>query len=456
MPSGIALSRIVRASAFVAALIFALPYPGMAHTIPDDVKIQAFVKPEGNRLYLLVRVPADTGTDVIFPERDNGILDLAHAEPTIRGAVILWLANNIDIYEGDTLLRNPRIDQALLSLQSDKSFASYDEALAHLTGPRLPDDTQVYWQQTFVDAMLSYPIQSDRSRFSFSPRFTQLALRVITDLQFLPPGGATRSYEFLDDPGLIRFEPAWYQSTEQFFKMGFSQFLAGSDYFVLLLCLMIPFRRFRALLLIAISLTIAQSITLIASAYNFAPDSLWFQPLIETLIAISIVYLALENIVGKSTLQRRRVLAFASGLALGFSYSFALTRTLQFAGSHQIDSVLSFNIGVELCQLIALALMALAADAVFRRVVDERMGTIIVSGLVLLTAWRSMLDHVERLWQYQFAWPTLTAASEASAMRGLMVILILACMVWLVFGVLGSWLKRHPGDGSAGVPQHRQ
>jgi hypothetical protein len=456
MPSGSTISHLIRASALVVGLMVSLPCAGLAHTIPDDIKVQAFVKPDGNRLYVLVRLPADTGTDIIFPERENGILDLAQAEPTIRGAVIMWLANNIDIYENDTLLRNPRIDQALLSLQSDKSFASYDEAFAHLKGPRLPNDTQVYWQQTYVDAMLEYPIQSDRARFSFRPRFTQLALRVITDLQFLPPGGATRNYEFLDDPGLIRFDPSWYESSTQFLGMGVSHFLAGTDYLVFLLCLVIPFRRFRDLLLIAISFTLAQAITLIAAAYHFVPDSLWFPPLIETLIAISIVYLALENIVGKLALQRRRIVAFATGLVLGFSYSFALMRTLQFTGSHELDSVLSFNVGIELCQLLALALMVLSLEGLFRRVVDERMGTIIVSGLVLLTAWPSMLDRGGRLWQYQFAWPAFTATSETSAMRGMMVILILAFFVWLVFGVLGSWLRRHPADSSAEVPQHRQ
>ncbi len=455
MPTRVGISRATRAVALVAALIFALPRAGAAHTIPDDIKVQAFVKPEGNRLYLLVRVPADTGTDVIFPEKENGILDLAHAEPVIRGAVIQWLANNIDIYENGTLLRNPRIDQALISLQSDKSFASYPEALAHLNGPRLPDDTQVYWQQTYVDSMLEYPIQSDQSSFSFHPRFNQLALRVVSNLEFLPVSGPTRSYEFIDDPGLIQFEPSWFQSFEQFFRMGFSQYLAVADYAIFLLCLVIPFRNFRALLLLAISFTLAQSIALIASAYHFAPDALWFPPLIDTLIAVGIVYLALENIIGKITLQRRRILAFGFGLALGFSYSFALTPSLQFAVSHPVDAILSFNFGVELCQLLALVLMVLALEALFRRVVEERMGAIIVSGLVLLTAWRSMLDRGERLWQYQFTWPTLTASSEAATMRALMVILILVFLVWLVFGVLGSWLKRHPSDSSASVPQNR-
>jgi hypothetical protein len=99
--------------------------------------------------------------------------------------------------------------------------------------------------------------------------------------------------------------------------------------------------------------------------------------------------------------------------------------------------------------------MVLALEALFHRIVEERMGTIIISGLVLLTAWRSMLDRGERLWQYQFTWPTLTAASEAATLRAMMVILIFVFLVWLVFGVLGAWLKRHPGDSSASVPQNR-
>ena len=45
------------------------------------------------------------------------------------------------------------------------------------------------------------------------------------------------------------------------------------------------------------SFTVAHSITLVASAFDLAPGGLWFPPLIETLIAISIVYMALENIV---------------------------------------------------------------------------------------------------------------------------------------------------------------
>ena len=107
-----------------------------------------------------------------------------------------------------------------------------------------------------------------------------------------------RAFEFDGDPGLVRLDPRWHQAAWQFVKLGFFHILDGTDHLLFLFCLVIPFRRFRSLVAVVTAFTVAHSITLIASAYNLAPDALWFPPLIETLIAMSIVYMALENIVG--------------------------------------------------------------------------------------------------------------------------------------------------------------
>ena len=69
--------------------------------------------------------------------------------------------------------------------------------------------------------------------------------------------------------------------------------------------------------------TVAHSITLIASAYNYAPDVLWFPPLIETLIAASVFYMALENIVVLRP-GHRWIITFLFGLVHGFGFSFGL------------------------------------------------------------------------------------------------------------------------------------
>jgi hypothetical protein len=186
------------------------------------------------------------------------------------------------------------------------------------------------------------------------------------------------------------------------------------------------------------SFTVAHSITLIASAYDLGPSALWFPPLIEMLIAISIVYMALENIVGGSTIQRRWLLSFAFGLVHGFGFSFALRQSLQFAGSHLAASLLAFNVGVELGQLLVLLLMIPLLELLFRLVVAERMGVIILSALAAHTGWHWMLERANRLSQYRVEWAEWNAAFAASLMRYLMVAVVLAGLAWWV----ASWLKR--------------
>jgi HupE / UreJ protein len=418
-----------------AALFLALPYAAVAHDIPNDATVQVFVKPAGERLNLLVRVPLKTMRDVDFPETPKGYLDLPQVDPLLREAAALWIGDAIELYEGNTRLPKPKIVATQVSLPSDKSFISYEKALAHLTGPKLPANADVYWDQVLLDVWFEYPIHSDRSNFSIHPGIENLALRVVTALQFLPPSGVDRAFEFLDDPGLVRLDPRWYQAAFRFVDLGFFHILGGTDHLLFLFCLVIPFRRFRALIPVVTSFTVAHSMTLIASAYNLAPSMLWFPPLIETLIAISIVYMALENIVGASV-QRRWIITFGFGLVHGFGFSFALRQTLQFAGSHLLTSLLSFNVGVELGQLLVLVLLIPALELLFRFVVAERMGTIILSALVAHTAWHWMVDRADRLMLYQFEWPALTAGLLASVALWLMLIAIFAALLWLVFGVL--------------------
>jgi hypothetical protein len=402
-----------------------------AHDIPADITIQAFIKPEGRQLHYLVRVPMKAMRDIEFPKRGPGFLDMTRVDEYLRDAAEQWISNFTQIDENDMRLPKPRIVDARVSVESDRSFASYEQAAAHVTGPRLPDNIDLYWDQAMLDVLMDYPIQSDRSQFSIHPAYERLGLRVVTVLRFLPPNGAVRGFEFTEDPGLLRLDPSWLQASRRFVQLGFWHILGGIDHLLFLFCLVIPFRRFRALITIVTSFTIAHSITLIASAFNLGPDALWFPPLIETLIAISILYMALENIVG-SKAHRRWMIAFGFGLVHGFGFSFALRQTLQFAGSHLLTSLLSFNIGVELGQLLVLMLLVPALEMLFRYAVQERIGTIILSAIVAHTAWHWMIDRADRLRQFQFEWPALTASFMLTVVRWGIVVVVLGGLGWIL------------------------
>ena len=435
---------------FLAAAFLALSqFTAVAHDIPNDVTVHVFLKPEGQRLYLLVRVPLKACRDVDFPTRGPGYLDIARADKSLHDAATLWISDNIGVYEGDSRLSDPKVIAARASLESERIFDSFEQGVAVATSPRLPVDTELFWNQGLLDVLFEYSIQSDSSAFSIHPALSGLGMRVATVLRFIPTEGIVRAFEFEGDPGLVRLDPSWHQAALRFVKAGFLHILDGTDHLLFLFCLVIPFRRFRSLLVVVTAFTVAHSITLIASAYNFGPDALWFPALIETLIAVSIVYMALENIVG-SNVQRRWMIALGFGLVHGFGFSFALRQTLQFAGTHLLTSLLSFNVGVELGQLLVLALLIPLLELLFKFVVAERMGTIILSALVAHTGWHWMIERGERL--RQFGWPAMSAALVATAMRWLMVILVIAAVIWLI-GVLRRRPAANAPTNSGQQPQ---
>jgi hypothetical protein len=439
------VSIIYRLS-LAAALFCALPYPAAPHDIPNDVTVHAFLKPSGSRMQLLVRAPLVSMRDVDFPKHGPGYLDLGRLGTFLHDAATVWISQDVELYENDTRLDRPRIVAARVSLPSDRSFESFDTAIAHIAAPPLPESTELIWNQALIDVLLECPIQSDQSQFSIRSGMAQLGVRTVTVLRFLPPGGAVRAFEFEGDPGLVRLDPRWSQAALRFVRLGFLHILDGTDHLLFLLCLVIPFRRFRGLIPVVTSFTVAHSITLVASAYDLGPDALWFPPLIEALIAISIVYMALENIVGGASVQRRWMITFAFGLVHGFGFSFALRETLQFAGSHLLTSLVSFNIGVELGQLLVLAVLVPALEILFRLVVAERTGTIILSALVAHTGWHWTEERIGRLRQFRFEWPEINAAFLASAMRWMMVVVFLAGLVWLGSVALRYREQRRSGD----------
>src|SRR5437899_13105414 len=101
--------------------------------------------------------------------------------------------------------------------------------------------------------------------------------------------------------------------------------------------------------------------------------------------------MALENIAGGSSLQRRWMMAFGFGLVHGFGFSFALRESLQFAGSHLLTSLLSFNVGVELGQLLVLIVLIPALQLLFPYAVADRMCVIFLSIIFVHIGFHSLL-----------------------------------------------------------------
>lgn len=399
-----------------------------AHEIPMDVVVQAFLRTEGGQMHLLARVPMRAMRDIEFPQRPPGVLDLERSDEALKTAAIQWIANEIALFEDGVQLPVGELRAVRVALPSDRSFGSYEAAVSRLRAPPLSADTDLPWDQGLLDVWLTYPIRSGQSSFSIRPGVERLGIRVVTVLRFHTPDGAVRGFELTGDPGIVELDPRWHRAALRFVALGFFHILDGIDHLLFLLCLVIPFRRLRPLVLIVTSFTVAHSITLVASALHLAPDALWFPPLVETLIAASIVYMALENIVSPGHFHRRWIITFAFGLVHGFGFSFALRDTLQFAGSHLLTSLLAFNVGVEIGQVAVLLILVPALDWLFRFVVADRIGAIVVSAFAAHTGWHWTTERLEGLRQYR--WPTLDPVLVASTGRVVILLVAIAGIAW--------------------------
>jgi hypothetical protein len=253
------------------------------------------------------------------------------------------------------------------------------------------------------------------------------------------PGQPERAFQFTGDPGVVDLDPHWYQAAARFVRAGFAHILSGIDHLLFLVCLVLPLRRFWSLVKVVTAFTVAHSITLACAAFGFVPDAVGFPALVEFLIALSIVYMAVEDIViavarrsattiHKSASRPRCIAAGRSPLGSGsftaFGFSFALKETLQFAGSHLVTSLVSFNLGVELGQVAVLIVVLPLLALVFRYVVAEWLGIILASAIVAHTAWHWLIDRGRALTQYD--WSVSDPAELASLLRWVMVVVAIA------------------------------
>lgn len=421
-----------------------IPNLVQAHDIPSRVTVYAFVKPEGNELTALLRVPMEAFGEVSFPLRGPGFLQFSEAQFELNDAARIYITESMHFFENGVELTEKELRLARVSLPSNRSFTTFEEAMENIQSPPLDDTTNLFWRQGVLDVLVTFPIQSDQSDFSIDPQLGTLSAQTTTVLRFILPNGAERVFNYLGNPGLVELDPRWHQAAFRFITMGFEHILEGIDHLLFLFCLVIPLRSMRALIPVVTSFTVAHSITLIGSAFGIAPSALWFPPLIETLIALSIVYMAFENIVG-ARLEHRWIVTFAFGLVHGFGFSFLFSDTLQFAGGHLFSSLLAFNIGVELGQLFILILVIPVLNLLFKYFVKERIGAILLSALLAHSAWHWMLERGTTLGLFQFQIPIFDSLFFASLMRWGMMLIVIVAALWAMyelfrkFSLIGSF-----------------
>ena len=138
-----------------------------------------------------------------------------------------------------------------------------------------------------------------------------------------------------------------------FLTLGFEHILTGYDHLLFLLTLLMLGGNLRYLLKVVTAFTLAHSITLSLAVLNLITLS---PRLVESGIALSIAYVAAENIwqSQEKAARWRWLLTFVFGLIHGMGFA-GMLQDLDVGGSSLVASLISFNLGVELGQLIVVS-----------------------------------------------------------------------------------------------------
>jgi hydrogenase/urease accessory protein HupE len=154
-----------------------------------------------------------------------------------------------------------------------------------------------------------------------------------------------------------------------FLRLGLEHILSGLDHLLFLAALLLGSRSVRSLLITVTAFTVAHSLSLAAATLGWAHvPSQWVEPA----IAVSIIWMAAENLWLHPQPMRRHALTFAFGLVHGLAFAEALTG-LHLSGWPLGRALLGFNLGVESGQALVVVVLAPALAWLSRRAAGPRL-----------------------------------------------------------------------------------
>jgi hydrogenase/urease accessory protein HupE len=282
--------------------------------------------------------------------------------------------------------QEPTLEKMVLEKKEDKNFITY-----HLTFPAFAaGDTLSLNDGLYVnDPATNYV---NLISFEFAGTTGQAILQgkertwtiLLTEAQEEQPqdGITTQPDESSEQQNQSEAAPAEETSNSgwfSFFKLGMLHILTGYDHLLFLLALLLRKQTFKQYAAIITSFTIAHSITISLAVLGVITLPSRF---VESVIAFSIVYVAVENIFRKE-IRHRWGLTFLFGLIHGLGFANIL-KEMNIPKSDLALALVNFNIGIEVVQLALVLLVLPLLTYMFKLQSSKliiRIGSIIVAAL---------------------------------------------------------------------------
>jgi hypothetical protein len=348
-----ALTRMVRCVCALACALVSL-LPARAHVTGTGL---ATVDWEGDRAIVrLTLAPTEIG------EAAKPVTAAAHGDAAAARQVGDWLQQHLRLSVNDEACR-PARTRLQAAAGDDRVVLQLELQCADAPGRLQMHDTlgAVFGEHYRTIASFARP-DGSRTEHVFDLEHTQSTL----DFGRTPPSGSVG-----------------------FLRLGAAHILGGWDHLLFLAALLIGQRSVRSLLITVTAFTVAHSVSLAAATFGWVHgSSLWVEPV----IALSVMWMALENLLGQDVRWRRHALTFAFGLVHGLAFAEALVE-LNLAGWPLARALLGFNLGVEAAQVAVVLLLAPLLAWLARRAP----GALIERGLSIAIAVVGAVWLVQRL-----------------------------------------------------------
>jgi hypothetical protein len=264
---------------------------------------------------------------------------------SIDGKIVNLEVDRVNIYRNGAQPDFATLDDARQAFEKKQTFAEFEQ--------------DIYVGDTTIDALLRYTSQGAVYQYALSssldPGLPDQDETANLVLDYSPSGVQVfRARGLLHEPVVVT--RSLLDAVVTFIKEGVVHILEGLDHVLFVICLVLGAMHLKPLLWRVTGFTIGHSITLTLGFYGFVPSAAWFVPAVETGIALSIIYVAVVAVA--PGLQQKKgewiVVGVTGliGLLHGLGFSFVLQHILQVTSPGIWQSLVAFNVGVELGQLL--------------------------------------------------------------------------------------------------------
>jgi hypothetical protein len=372
----------------LAALVAATPTL-RAHTGPP--RLTVYVKPLGDRVRVLVRVPTALLADRRLPVRADGYFDLRtgldRSARSMNG-ITSDVVRNLDLMSDGRVPAPPAVAWTI-SPASDRSFETFEGAEARAT-TLPPDEARIDPTEALLDLQLDYPLPMGARRLSVRVNGYRGTQGAETAVHYLSPSGETRTMVTSGAPRRLELEPGRGRVASEFGRLGLEQLTLSAIHLMFVLCLAIPARSMR--LALRLFGWFAGSWALAVAASALLPES-WAAAratLIQAMAAAALAVAGLQNVVAPR-LPWVQAVAAAFGILDGLAIGVVYRQSLQFAGAFPAVAFVSFLLPILLGSLWLLLVAHPVVAIVRRSRLPERWATALLSAIPIHAALHGMI-----------------------------------------------------------------